>query len=735
LRERLQELAMLALYRSGRQSEALELYAATRRRMQEELGLEPRAELRELQRRILQQDPTLEADSPAEERPRVPTPPNALVGRDRDIGALRELLAREDVRLLTLTGAGGSGKTRLALELARELETTYANGAIFVPLAPLTNPSFVLPAIAHALGVESRTEQPTIDSLAAALATKELLLIVDNAEHLRDAAPVYAELVARAPRMRIVVTSRSVLHLSGEHVYPVPPLAEDDAIELFRIRARALDPAFELTPDVEDDVRETCRRVDLLPLAIELAAGRIRTLTPKALRERLTQRLRVLTGGPRDLPARQQTLRGTLDWSVALLAPNEQRSLARLSVFADGCTVDAAEAVCEADLDTLSVLVDQNLVHRVSVGETARFVLLETIREYAAERLDESGEAESIRGRFADWCVALAEEAEPHLRDEEQSQWFAALESERDNLRSALVHLAREGDAEKRLRLTVSLSRYWYVRGHLALARAWLESALESADESLGDLFRRALTATAAIALIQGDYPAATRFAEGALDAARAGGNQRLIANGLSNLGAIVLAAGDHERAGVLLEEAVALAREAGDTRVAALAINNLGDRALTLGDYEGAKPLFEESLELLRANGDTANIARALFNLGAVALRRGETEEARSLLRESMVVARDVGDMEDIAWCLEGAAAVAALDGDGDGSAELLGAAGTLLDQIGADFKPFERQLHTETSSAAARLCGSARYAAAAATGAALPLAQMLDQALTILG
>jgi tetratricopeptide (TPR) repeat protein len=518
-------------------------------------------------------------------------------------------------------------------------------------------------------------------------------------------------------------------------VYPVPPLAEDDAVELFRIRAHALDPGFELTPDVEDDVRETCRRVDLLPLAIELAAGRIRTLTPKALRERLTQRLRVLTGGPRDMPARQQTLRGTLDWSVALLEPHEQRSLARLSVFADGCTVDAAEAVCEADLDTLSVLVDQNLVHRVAVRERARFVLLETIREYAAERLEESGEAESVRSRFADWCVALAEEAEPHLRGEEQSQWFAALESERDNLGSALVHLARAGDAEKRLRLTVSLSRYWYVRGHLVLARAWLESALESADESLGDLFRRALTATAAISLIQGDYPAATRFAEQALDAARAGGNQRLVANGLSNLGAIVLAAGDYERAGGLLEEAVSLAREAGDTRVTALAINNLGDRALTLGDYDAAKPLFEESLELLQANGDTANIARALFNLGAVALRRGEIAEARSRLRESIIVAREIDDKEDIAWCLEGVAAVAALDGDGEASAQLLGASGTLLEQIGADFKPFERQLHDETSSAAARLCGAPRYVAAVTAGAAFPLAQVLDHALELLG
>lgn len=413
LRERLQELAMLALYRTGRQSEALDLYAATRRLLRDELGLQPRPELRELQRRILRQDPTLDVAAPtAETGSSLPAPPNALVGRERELSDLGALLARDDVRLLTLTGAGGSGKTRVALELSRGLEPAFANGAVFVPLAPLTDPRMVVPVIARAVGVDDPARRTTLDSLAASLEPLELLLVLDNAEHVRAAAPAYAELVARAPRLRVVVTSRSVLHLSGEHVYPVPPLADDDAVELFRVRARALDPDFDLTTEGWRDVLEICRGVDFLPLGVELAAGRIRTLTPRALRERLVRRLSVLTGGPRDLPARQQTLRATLDWSVGLLEEEERRALTRLSVFPGGCTIDAAEAICGAGLEALSTLVDHNLVRRVDTGGEPRFVLLETIREYASEHLDESGEGAALRSRHADWCLALAEEAD-----------------------------------------------------------------------------------------------------------------------------------------------------------------------------------------------------------------------------------------------------------------------------------------------------------------------------------
>jgi predicted ATPase/DNA-binding SARP family transcriptional activator len=733
LRESMQALAMLALYRSGRQAAALELYATTRRLMRGELGLEPRRELRELQGRILRQDPDLERDEAPARRSRLPAAPNVLVGRERELAGLRALLVRPDVRLVTLTGAGGTGKTRLALTIARELEPSYANGAALVPLAPLSDAELVVPAIARAVGLDDGATRPTLDSLAAALEPRELLLVLDNAEHLRAAAPVYAELAARVPRLRILVTSRSVLHLSSEHVYPVPPLPEEDAVMLFGLRARALDPGFELT-DVKDDVSEICRRVDLLPLGIELAAGKIRTLTARALRERLDRRLSVLTGGPRDLPARQQTLRATIDWSIGLLAPGERRALARLSVFAGGCTAEAADAVCGADLDTLAALVDHNLVRRFDVDGEPRFLLLQTIREHAAERLERANEQELVRERHANWYLDLAEQAEPHLTAAAQPQWFATLERERDNLRAALAYLAAAGDVERRLRLAIALSRYWYVRGHLAQARRWLERALSASDESVGDLHRRALTANAAVCLLQGDYEAATSFAERALVAARQLGEQRLVANGLSNLGAIVLAAGDHERAEPLLEEAVAVAREVGDTRITALAVNNLGDLALTIGDYERAEPLFAESLELLRERGDASNVARALFNLGAVALRLGRVTDAQRRLQESVSVAREVGDMEDLAWCLEGVAAVAAVGGDGEDAAVLLGAAGAVLDQMGASFKPFERQLHDATESTARRLCGAARYAAATATGATLELSEALDRALSLL-
>ena len=733
LREQLQQQAMIALYRCGRQSEALELYAALRRRLDEELGLEPGPELRDVQRRILQQDADLDLPF-VEGACSLPVPPNRLIGRDHDLEALATLLDRREVRLLVLTGAGGSGKTRLALEAARRAQASYANGAVLVELVPLRDPRLVVPTIAQALSVAD-AQQP-LEALTGALRSRELLLVLDNAEHVRDAMPALVELLARAPRLTVLVTSRTVLHLSGEHVFPVAPLDAEASQALFEQRARSLQPDFRITPENRGAVRELCRRVDGLPLAVELAAARVRALTPEAVLERLNERLSFLAGGPHDLPARQQTLYETLDWSYELLSEEERALLARLSVFRGGATLGAVAEICvDGDeggaLDLVERLADASLllVRRPAEGEV-RYDLLETVWQYAADRLQEV-DAAATRQRHAEWCLALAERAEPELSGERQAWWFSQLEAEHDNARAALAHLAETGQRERALRLTALLSRFWYVRGHLTEARRHLDEVLPVAGDLNPLLLRRVQTAGASIALLQGDYAAARAFAEGALESARRAGEQRFVANALSNLGAISLAGGDEERAAEVLEQAVALARQVGDERIMALALNNLGDLALSTGDYRRAEPLFEESHALLRARGDTANIARSLFNLGAVDLMVGADCAAEARFGEALELARAAEDKEDLAWCLEGFAALAARAGDGERAATLLGAAGALLGRIGADFKPFERRLNKSTESAVRAACDARIFDEARERGASMPPEDVLDLAL----
>lgn len=734
LRERLHAQAMLALYRCGRQADALEHYNAYRQALRDELGLDPGPALRTLQQQILRQDAGLDDAEPGTaEYGTLPAPLSPLVGRETELDELAVLLTRRDARLIVLTGAGGSGKTRLALEAARRAAASYANGAVLVELAPLRDPELVVPTIARALGIADVPEP--LEALAEALGSQELLLLLDNAEHVHEATPAFVGLLAHAPRLTILATSRTVLHLSGEHVFPVLPLGIDAAQILFEQRARALQPDFQVTEEELETVRELCRRVDGLPLAVELAAARVRTLRPQAVLDRLTERLSFLSGGPHDLPARQQTLYETLDWSYDLLPEEDRGLLAGLSVFRGGATLSAVADVCLAGdegraLDRVERLADASLLQvRHSSGET-RYHLLEVVRQYAADRLEELG-AVSTRARHAAWCVALAESAERELSGEHQASWLSALEAEHDNMRAALASCADAGEHEQALRLTVLLSRFWYVRGHLGEARRRIEAVLSSAVAPDPNLLRRAQTAGASIALLQGDYVASTAFAESALDSARRTDEPKFVANALSNLGAIVLAGGDEERAATVLDEALERAREVGDERITALALNNLGDLALTTGDYGRAAPLFEESQALLRSRGDTANIARSLFNLGAVDLMLGDGADAGTRFRESLELARTAEDKEDLAWCLEGFAALAARDGDGVRAATLLGAAGAVLARIGADHKPFERRLHESTVSAARAACDPAAFDTAMERGASMSMDEVLELAL----
>ena len=387
-RERLRGLHMIALYRAGRQVEALEVFRQARDSLIDELGLEPGADLRAVELAILRQDPAL-APQPVQQESvtlMIPTALTSLVGRERELRDLRDLVLRTDIRLVTLVGAGGSGKTRLALALASESQPFFANGVAVVELSALREPALVLPTIAQALRVGEQPGEPLAQTLAAWAAERELLLVVDNFEQVAEAGLDLLRLIEASPRLTVVVTSRRVLHLSGEHVFPVEPLAEEDAADLFVARAGALNPRSPLDAD-DPDVREICRRLDGLPLAIELAASRTHTLSPNQLLERLGERLTLLTGGPHDLPARQQTLRDTLDWSAELLSSGEREMLARLSVFPNDASLEAATDVTSGDLDTLEGLVTNSMVQRVSVTDHPRFRMLETVREYALELL------------------------------------------------------------------------------------------------------------------------------------------------------------------------------------------------------------------------------------------------------------------------------------------------------------------------------------------------------------
>ncbi len=422
LRERLAGQLMLALYRSGRQAEALDAYRDARTTLVEELGLEPGEELSELQRRILVHDPALDFTRNSR-RTELPASVTSFVGRRRELEEVRALVARPGVRLLTLTGAGGTGKTRLALEVARGVAGEFADGARFVPLAAVAKPELVPAGIAEALGLQQNRGQSIEDALKAFLADRELLLVLDNLEHLLEATPLATELLAAAPELTILATSRTHLNLYGETEYAVPPLsAREDAVTLFADRAAAVRPDFAVT----DVVAEICARLDGLPLAIELAAARVRTLAPAEILARLERRLELLAGGPRDVPARQRTLRDTLLWSYDLLAPVDQRLFARLAVFAGGWPLAAADGVCCGDLEVgaaagLQSLAEKNLVLPEADG---RFGMLETIRELAGERLTAGGEEPAIRGAHAHWYLAMAEEGGPNRRGAERAAWL-----------------------------------------------------------------------------------------------------------------------------------------------------------------------------------------------------------------------------------------------------------------------------------------------------------------------
>ena len=713
LRERTHELAMLALYRCGRQAEALDHYAAFRERLDDELGLEPGPALRDLQLRILQQDPELEATSvPARGGASLPLPPNSLVGRERELEELAALLDRRRSRLVVLTGAGGSGKTRLALEVARRAAGAYANGVALVELASLRDPSLVVPTIAQTLEVALDSGQDALDALVEALASQELLLVLDNAEHVREAAPAYAELVARTPRLTLLVTSRAVLHVSGEHVFPVAPLAEDAAVQLFAERSSLLGARVPDDPHADDDVREICNRLDCLPLAIELAAARARVLTPRALRQRLDARLRVLTGGPRDLPARQRTLRETIGWSVDLLPERARTVFAWLAIFPAGALLAAAEDVCGADLDTLSALVDDHLLRREDVGDEPRFGMLETIREYALELLgDDRRAAETAMAEHLAELVATVE-----LDSRVSGAALARLDPEIDNVRAALELAAAAGDSELELRLAGGLWRYCWVRGIAAEGLRRIESALARAGEATTPALAKALQGGAGLAWSIGDFERAKELARTAIPVAAEVGSvwDEMAANTV--LGVVANNEGDRDAARLHHRRSMELCEQLGlEPHAQKL---NLGIVALDSAEYEEARGLFEDVLAHHRRTGNDQGMGFALINLGVVHHALGDHGASLEAFREGKERFETVGFRAHVVHALQGFAAYEASEGRHLESARLLGRARAELDEVGMSEDDFAAEMVAWTKHGATAALGEDAFKAAYEAG-----------------
>jgi predicted ATPase/class 3 adenylate cyclase len=614
----------------------------------------------------------------------LPLQPTPLIGRERELREAPVLAGDNAVRIVTLTGQGGMGKTRLAIHIAAELLDAFSDGVYFVPLAQVTDAELVGPAIVQTLGLREQPGQSVRDTLVDYLASKELLLVLDNFEQVLPAAPLVADLLAACPNLKVLVTSRARLHLRGELEYPIPPLELPDpgvrlevdqllscsAVRLFVERAQAVKPGFELNESNAADVVAICRRLDGWPLAIELAAARVRLLTPKAMLARLSRSLDVLTGGQRDLPDRHQTLRGTIAWSYDLLDSGGKALFRRLAVFAGGWSLESAEAIAAGDdydvLDGLMALIDHHLVKRSDEDEDEpRFSMLRAIGDYGLEQLEATGELFDLQARHAAWFLDMAQDAERSLDRNGQERALDLLDREHDNLITAL-HWYQQQDPSEGLRLGTALWRFWRTRGYLTQGRALLDALLGARSfVTPAHVSAHALSAAAMLALDQDDFRCVTEYSTEALHLFEQAGSVRGHAIPLLCLGSAAIKQRDFARAVPYLEQSLAIARSTQDDYSSIYAIRNLAIVALANGDVESARTQLQESLRLARARGDQSAMGAALGNLGFIALRMGQLDTARANFEETLALARKTGDKPRISAVLLQLGNTAADQGD----------------------------------------------------------------------
>jgi predicted ATPase/class 3 adenylate cyclase len=635
----------------------------------------------------------------------LPRPASSFVGREREREELLGML-RNGSRLLTLSGPGGSGKTRLAIEVASELVPDFQAGVFWVGLAPLRDPALVTETISQTLGAK--------DGLAEQVSERHLLLLLDNFEQVVEAAPELSPLLVACPNLKILVTSREVLRISGEIEYPVAPLVEADAVELFCERSRL---------EADGTLAELCRRLDHLPLAVELSAARTRALTPSQILDRLGQRLDLLEGG-RDADPRQRTLRATLEWSYDLLTPDEQHLFARLAVFAGGCTLEAAEAVCDADLDILQSLVEKSLLRHS--GD--RFRMLETIREFAAERFDAGGGSNAVRAAHAEFFASLAERADPHIQyGADQREWADRIAAEYDNIRAA-VRFGLGQAPEIALRIVGSIAFFVWLRGGFAEARAWVDEALAAGADASLKWRGRALICGAAAATQQGDPAAATLYADEAYAAASATGDGFGITSALRERGKAASAAGDLERARADYQELAEVAEEVGDAWNGAIALNNLGDVALYDGDWARAIELCGRSAEIRRELGNLWGAALCLCNVALAQRQAGVLDDATRSLQEALEDGLASDARMVVLFSLETGAMLAADRARLRDAAALLGAADQLQEELGTTLDNFERSLLEAVEESTRARLGEDDFARAFEHGRSLLLEDAAD-------
>jgi predicted ATPase/transcriptional regulator with XRE-family HTH domain len=681
----------------------------------------------------------------------LPSPPTPLVGREQELREIGDLLGGSEVRLLTLTGIGGVGKTRLAIAAAHEAEGHFPDGVAFVDLAPLRDPALVLSIIARSLGLREAEGQSVADTLRAHLLEKQTLLVLDNLEHLLEAAVEMVHLIEACPGLGVLATSRAPLRVRGEHEYPVPPLAlpsstrnptEEEILatpsgQLFVERARAVFPSFALTTENAPSVAAICWRLAGLPLALELAAAQVRLLEPASLLPRLDQALAMAWA--RDLPERQRTMRATLDWSHELLSEPVRRLFQRLSVFAGGFTLEAAEAVGATEepgemLELLGALVEQSLVvvQPRKVDGEVRYGMLELVRQYAAEKLEASGDAEAARRRRAAFFLALTEEAEPELRGSRQVEWLERLEGENGNLRAAMSWALETDDAETAARLGWALWLFWRFHGHQREGRRWMEVLLER--EVPPSLRPRAVHAAMSMAYMQGDYEAVARYSAELLKLSQEVGDALCTAYGWCGLGLVAMDRRDFGEATSCFEEALTLLRRAGEDGVVPVVQVWLGTVVLIQGDHDRAIPMFEAGLAQARERGDRLGTYNALYNLAQVALARGDHELATRMLEEGVTLSEQIGDQANLSYFLEGLAVVAGMRGEAEHSARLLGAAERLLEEAGASvynyYKP-DRSLYDRTTANVRSRLGEEGFEDAWAEGRTMTFEQAVKYAL----